>query len=84
MATQWEHFPYGQRGEFVDVDGLGRYAVRPEHKGSRTWRAYLNNKSTTYTGTRDQVKAAVERVLAQRAVEELGHGDWAEANGVKS
>lgn len=68
MNLQWQNFPYGRRGEFVDVSDLGRYAVQPEVKGSRTWRAFLNGKPTAYRGSRDECKAAVQRAVNQQRV----------------
>lgn len=50
----------------IDVPGLGRYIVRCTAQGSRTWRAWLNNKPTSYYGTKQDVMAAVDRAIRQR------------------
>lgn len=69
MILRWEALPGGRRGEFVDVTGLGRYVVRPEAMRSKIWRAYLNNKRTTYSsGNPADVKKAVARAVSQHGL----------------
>lgn len=64
MKPQWQNLPYGMNGQFWDVNGVGRYVVRPERKGVRTWRAYLNSKSTSFTAIGgEKVKLMVERAV---------------------
>jgi hypothetical protein len=71
---RWEHAPGGvKNGLLTDVPGLGRYLIKRTAPHSRTFRAYLNNRPTSYfSDTADDVKQAVERAIRQRAVERAG------------
>lgn len=61
---RWDKAPYTHNW-IVDVPGLGRYLIKRLGKGSRTFRAYLNNKPTAYFGNEEQIKRAIERTVRQ-------------------
>jgi len=64
---EWKTLPYGMRGKHIDIPGIGRYVIRPESKGSRTWRAYLNSTRTQFSGIGEEpVRAMVERFIRSR------------------
>lgn len=64
---KWQKAPYGINGWFTDVNGIGRYYIKREFARG-PWRAYLNNKSTTFTSRKlEDVQSMVERSV--RAME---------------
>lgn len=58
---RWQNSQHVRNVEYVDISGIGRYLVRRVHKGSRVFRAYLNNVPTSFMGDMPEVKSMVER-----------------------
>lgn len=64
----WDHPPHQPEVDIVDVDGIGRYMVRRVLPRSRTFAVYLDGNRTSYSGTREQCHASVERIIANAAM----------------
>lgn len=63
---RWDHPPHDADTDIVDVPGVGRYMIKREGRGKRTFAVWLNNKRTTYNGSRAECHKAVEMIIAQR------------------
>ena len=60
---RWEPVS-GKKGEFVDVPNVGRYLIKREEPRSRTWRAFLSGKRTTFASADiGAVRSMVERAV---------------------
>jgi hypothetical protein len=60
LPLRWEET---SQHSFVDVPNVGRYLVRRRAPRSREWVALLSGKSTSFNGSREEVKAMVERFV---------------------
>jgi hypothetical protein len=58
---RWDHPPHHPDADILDGD-WGRYLVQRVAKGSRTFAIWHNGKRTGFAGTREQMKASVERM----------------------
>lgn len=64
MILRWEKVQHSNSSYFADTP-LGRYLIKREGKGSRTFLVYLNGNRTSYYGTFDDCKKSVERAVNQ-------------------
>jgi hypothetical protein len=50
------------------VSPVGQYELRRLHKGSREYRALLDGRPTSYTGTLEQLKKMIEGIIQAQEV----------------
>ena len=64
----WNHPLYSSSSWICDVPGVGRYLIERREPRSREFILKLNNVSTKYYGTVDELKKIVERITVSKAL----------------
>jgi len=71
MNLLWERAPQSRHTWVADVHGVGRYLIRRSAKGSRVFVLLLKGRPTAYTGTVEELKAIVARIVRAQIAAEL-------------